>query len=159
MCLTFFSLVRHVSHLFQFLAQTLCVTNLVYFINLLLDCSSVVCGWRDHSGSDSLCCRSCIYVWSRVWWNCWGLFCVLAYSAAVNSLSSRLEMLSQGTPPICAVSCKALEPRTIFWCRQLSYISYADIFISQVRAAAGRWFSSPMSLYRRGCLWGHSSVT
>ena len=24
-CLTFFSLVRHVSHLFQFLAQTLCV--------------------------------------------------------------------------------------------------------------------------------------
>ena len=46
-----------------------------------------------------------------------------------------LEVLLQGTPPPCTISCKAL-PRHSVDVDSL-HISYADIFITQVRAAGG----------------------
>ena len=43
---------------------------LFYFINVLLGCSSVACGWTDQCGGGSLCCRHHINVWLRVGWSC-----------------------------------------------------------------------------------------
>ena len=46
-----------------------------------------------------------------------------------------LEVLLQGTPPLHAISCKALPGHSVDV--DSLHISYADIFISQVRAAGG----------------------
>ena len=56
-------------------------------------------------------------------------------AAAVISLSSRLEVLLQGTPPPCTISCKTLPGHSVD--ADSLHISCADIFISQVRAASG----------------------
>ena len=48
-----------------------------FFLNFVLWCSSLACGWSDQCGSDSLCWRHHIYVWSHVWWSCCSPFCVL----------------------------------------------------------------------------------
>ena len=46
-----------------------------------------------------------------------------------------LEVLLQGTPPACMISCKALPGHSVD--ADSFHTSYEDIFISQVRAAGG----------------------
>ena len=46
-----------------------------------------------------------------------------------------LEVLLQGTPPPCTISCKSLSGHSVD--ADSLHISCADIFISQVRAASG----------------------
>ena len=61
-----------------------------------------------------------------------------------------LEVLLQGTPPPCTISCKTLPGHSVD--AESLHISCADIFISQVRAASGS--PPPMPAHRRGCLLG-----
>ena len=46
-----------------------------------------------------------------------------------------LEVLLQGTPPLCSISCMALPGHSVDV--DSLHISYADIFITQVMAAGG----------------------
>ena len=48
---------------------------------------------------------------------------------------SCLEVLFYGTPPLCAISCKALPGHSVDV--DSLHISHTDIFISQVREACG----------------------
>ena len=61
--------------------------------------------------------------------------CSLVRCCSHQFLFPCLEVLPQSTPPLCAISCKALPGHSVDV--DSLHISYAEIFISQVRAAGG----------------------
>ena len=84
--------------------------------------------WTDQFGSGSLCCKHHISVWSRVGWSCCPPFCVLAGPLRQSSVSLPLSwgVVFNSTPPLCAISCKALPGHSVDV--DSLHISYADIF-------------------------------
>ena len=78
--------------------------------------------------------NTCVWLW--VGWSCCPPFCVLACPLLQSSVCFPcLEVLLQGTPPRCTISCKTLPGHSVD--ADSLHISCADIFISQVRAASG----------------------
>ena len=94
------------------------------------------CSQMPPSVTGSICCWYHIYVWSHVGWSRCPPFCVLAGPLLQSPVGFPcLKVLVESTPPLCAVSCKTLPGHSVDV--DSLHISYAYIFISQVRAAGG----------------------
>ena len=89
---------------------------------------------RDKNGRAG---HICVWLWVG---SPMGVTALLSACSLVRCCSHQfvfpcLEVLLQGTPPPCTISCKTLPGHTVD--ADSLHISCADIFISQVRAASG----------------------